>query len=219
MQQLASAAKGKTPWGGDRPAAALAHAPQVARDAVGGSAAGSSRSSRSGGARRRAESRRPRVVRGAHARPHDGSFLPARSRRRESSWPATTFCRPSRRTSRGWRAPRIPLASYFYSLDRVAEIAERRPGAARPRPSLRRPRRAHRRDQEHHVERLAKVKEISPRLRPSRDGHRVLATPVQTAQPGPDGRQRDVRPSRAPADCRRGRPPCGPDGMYRYVSG
>ena len=94
-----------------------------------------------------------------------------------------------------------PLASFFYSLDRVAEIHgvdQVLPAHGHPFSDLAARTQAIKR---HHVERLEKVKSISRELGPA-SVQAVLPEALQAAELGLDGRERDLRTPRAPADRR-----------------
>ena len=69
----------------------------------------------------RIQHRRPRLVRGAHARAHRRPPLPRGIPSRACCSPATTCCRRSRRTSSGVRQA-DSLKSYLATLDLVAQL-------------------------------------------------------------------------------------------------
>ncbi len=100
-----------------------------------------------------------------------------------------------------------PLRAYLDSLDRVAAFEGVTDRPAGPRPPVHRPARSRRRHQGA-PRRAARSRCASPRT--TRAGPRcndLMRTAVQGALVGPHGRERDLRPPRAPAPARRGRPP------------
>ena len=98
-----------------------------------------------------------------------------------------------------------PLQRFFDSLDKVAAV---RPdvdiGPAGARSPVQRPRRpGERAIRDHHVERLELVSVHVRGLRSADERAGDVDVPVLPPGPGTDGRQRDVRPPRAPAPRRR----------------
>ena len=106
----------------------------------------------------------------------------------------------------GISSSRDPLASFFYSLDRVAEIngiKHALPAHGHPFTDLRARTEAIKR---HHYERLDKIRAISRELGPA-SVEDISEAAVPAAQLGPDGRERDLRAPRAPAPGRPGGEP------------
>ena len=100
-----------------------------------------------------------------------------------------------------------PLAQFFASLDRMTELEGVTivlPAHGHPFTDVADRAKAIRR---HHEERLDKLRGGVTRDRRVRNRPRALAAPLRAAVVGPDGRQRDLRPPRAPAPARRRRVP------------
>ena len=120
--------------------------------------------------------------------------------------PATTCCPPSRPHISGLVAGADPLNEFFKSLDKVAGLDGRPPRAPRPRPPVPRPHRPRPR----HPRPPQRAARHAPRRRQgARRRHRRGVQPqaLPAALLGPDGRERDLRPPRAPPPDRRGHQP------------
>ena len=123
--------------------------------------------------------------------------------------PATTCCPPSPRTSPGLVAGADPLTEFFASLDKVAGlegVTLALPAHGHPFDDL--AGRAHE-IRDHHAERLDTLRAAAQRAR-RRHRRGVQPQALPAAVVGPDGRERDLRPPRAPPRDRRGHQPRRP---------
>ena len=102
-----------------------------------------------------------------------------------------------------------PLLAFFESLDKVAaygpDVTVVLPAHGHPFNDLAGRAKA---IQVHHAERLDMLRQAAEELGPAGEGAGAVRAPVLAACPGSDGRQRDLRPPRAP-------PPGRGDGAAR----